>query len=821
MSVQSILMMVNRRACLFSLCAMVAMLFAFLPVPVSHAAINTPATTIRSAAPTASLAAVLAAPSVDDGLVSYWPFDEGSGSTSIDYGGSGNNVTLGSGAGFTRNAATLDVANPFALTTSTSPNGFASAPGNNIDTLQKWTLAFWVRFNPAATQDTKRFIALGNRNALDYQKAAVYYAPYGSGALVFEYSLNLFKVGVPYTLMPGVYYHIAYSYDGATLRTYMNGVSLVHYSVGGSSTTGNGVIFGSPDSPLDGALDDVRIYSRALSDTEVARLAFRCGGVSEIPQTECRALTDLYLNTNGAGWTNHTNWLQTNMPCSWYGVLCNNGHVFLLGLANNGLSGALPLSLNDLTGLTGLGMSGNNLSGPIPPLLHALTQLQTVDLSTNHLSGELPFQLGTLTNLHSLNLSANALSGDIATSLIRLTGLTTLNVSFNALNPTDGGVRAFLTTYQSDWAATQTVPPSGIQAKAQSATSVALTWTPIPYTADGGYYEVLASKGDGLYTSVGKTADKTATGLAVTGLQTDATYSFLVRTFTPKHSGQTNDVTSDTSDPITVIPTDQSPATITIALDTQPDSATNFSFSGSLGSFLLDDITPSDSDAYSNSKTFNVAAGSYVISQTVRSGWFLTSIGCTPSVNTSVDLDAKQLTINVASGANITCTFTTQRAGSLVAGAYNDYNHNHKQEPGDAWLGGWATQLRTDTSPLVANQVTKQSGRATFANLRPGNYTVCAMLQTGWFTITPGSNPPCYTVAVAPGTAVWTRFGTSTTALVNVTSAERATEVSDVIVCDLVSTDDLGNPTTEEFDPWEAEEDAIAKLTIFLSIVRR
>jgi hypothetical protein len=34
-------------------------------------------------------------------------------------------------------------------------------------------------------------------------------------------------------------------------------------------------------------------------------------------------------------------------------------------------------------------------------------------------------------------------------------------------------------------------------------------------------------------------------------------------------------------------------------------------------------------------------------------------------------------------------------------------------------------------------------------------------------------------------------------------------------------TDDLGNPTAEERDPWEEEEAAAARLTIFLPAMQR
>ena len=50
-----------------------------------------------------------------------------------------------------------------------------------------------------------------------------------------------------------------------------------------------------------------------------------CATQTQIPTTECDALVALYNSTNGAGWTNNTGWLQTDTPCSWYGVTCANG----------------------------------------------------------------------------------------------------------------------------------------------------------------------------------------------------------------------------------------------------------------------------------------------------------------------------------------------------------------------------------------------------------------------------------------------------------------------------------------------------------------
>jgi hypothetical protein len=356
------------------------------------------------------------------------------------------------------------------------------------------------------------------------------------------------------TVQAGVYYHVAVTYDDNGMRLYVNG-QLQNALPGFTPlVAGSGVRLSSPSTPLDGILDDVRIYNRGLSAAEIAVLAFHCGGVSEIPQAECEALADLYIGTNGPHWTNQSGWLQTNTPCNWYGVLCNNGHVIALALANNHLSGLLPPTLSNLSGLVVISMYDNQLSGSIPPQLGSLSALQTLDLYGNQLSDTIPPQLGNLASLLTLRLYNNQLRGQIPAQLANLNPhLITLDLSNNMLSATDSALLTFLNAQQPGWAATQTVAPSNLQATVASASSVALSWAPIAYTADGGYYEVLsASQPGGPYTSAGKTADKRATGLTVGGLTPGATYSFAVRTFTPKHGVQQNDLLSATGDPITI-----------------------------------------------------------------------------------------------------------------------------------------------------------------------------------------------------------------------------------------------------------------------------
>ena len=139
-----------------------------------------------------------------------------------------------------------------------------------------------------------------------------------------------------------------------------------------------------------------------------------CSSVSEIPQSECQALVDLYDSTNGANWTTKTGWKQTTTPCTWYGVTCSGGHVTQLELSNNQLSGSIPESIGNLSQLSQLYLSNNQLSGNIPASIGNMSNLYYLLLSDNQLSGNIPESIGSLSNLEALDLSNNQLGVDQA-----------------------------------------------------------------------------------------------------------------------------------------------------------------------------------------------------------------------------------------------------------------------------------------------------------------------------------------------------------------------------------------------------------------------
>jgi Leucine-rich repeat (LRR) protein len=159
-----------------------------------------------------------------------------------------------------------------------------------------------------------------------------------------------------------------------------------------------------------------------------------CAAVTGIPPAECEVLEALYNDTGGASWTNHTGWLDTDTPCSWYGVTCTNGHVRKLELNNNELTGPIPPELGDLSNLTELQLYNNQLTGSIPPELGDLSNLTDLWLGFNQLSGSVPAELGNLTNLIFLWLSSNQFTGTIPPELGDLSNLQYLFLDRNKLS---------------------------------------------------------------------------------------------------------------------------------------------------------------------------------------------------------------------------------------------------------------------------------------------------------------------------------------------------------------------------------------------------
>jgi hypothetical protein len=82
------------------------------------------------------------------------------------------------------------------------------------------------------------------------------------------------------TVTTGTWQHVAMTWDGATEQVWVGGSSVASMPTttlydGGSITIGADIDSGFPGYFFAGTIDDLQIYDRALSTTELAELAAR------------------------------------------------------------------------------------------------------------------------------------------------------------------------------------------------------------------------------------------------------------------------------------------------------------------------------------------------------------------------------------------------------------------------------------------------------------------------------------------------------------------------------------------------------------------
>ncbi|KAL6839027.1 hypothetical protein ACP4OV_031081 [Aristida adscensionis] len=103
--------------------------------------------------------------------------------------------------------------------------------------------------------------------------------------------------------------------------------------------------------------------------------------------------------------------------------------------ANNEQEWGFVASLTNCSRLRLLTIGGNMFSGKLPsPLVNLSTNLEWLRAHYNHISGVIPSEIGNLESLQELNLAENLLTGVIPGSIGKLTQLKELRLDFNNLS---------------------------------------------------------------------------------------------------------------------------------------------------------------------------------------------------------------------------------------------------------------------------------------------------------------------------------------------------------------------------------------------------
>ncbi len=206
-------------------------------------------------------------------FVGWWPMEEGSGTAIIDMSGLENDGTIFGApswvAGISGTALNLDGANDYVLLPDTA----------SLDIADAITLAAWVRPEMVDTQCLVKKTIDGSGDGYELSLSANGTA---FGRLNETTNGNTFRVNAnsAYPTDGTTWTHVAMTYDGGVMRLYVDGTeedSLAESTVIGTNSFDLGIGAQSDGAfKFQGALDDVRVYCRALAPGEIEALANPC-----------------------------------------------------------------------------------------------------------------------------------------------------------------------------------------------------------------------------------------------------------------------------------------------------------------------------------------------------------------------------------------------------------------------------------------------------------------------------------------------------------------------------------------------------------------
>jgi hypothetical protein len=339
-----------------------------------------------------------------DTMVGYWKFDESSaGSTATDSSGSGNNLTPAGGSTNPGYSTTVPYTTfPDSHSSTYDGTQYETISSNSSLNVTNLTLSTWVKFN--SVNSAYHTIAGKWRIGVNQQYVLQLNSDNTIGLFTGDGSTGGAAITTSGTFTPttGVWYHIAATVSGTTGTIYINGISKASGTVSAIGTSSIEFTVGSKKNVggtyaefLDGSLDDMRLYNRALSTTEITALAAGnhttatwSGGTSTNYETASNwnisAVPDPYtlLSINTA---NKSAVMSTNESIA--GVTVGSNGLFNLSGFN--------LTMNDASSTSGLATSSGTLVSQNSETLSNFSWPVTAGtVMFNHTANKTGFTLG-------------------------------------------------------------------------------------------------------------------------------------------------------------------------------------------------------------------------------------------------------------------------------------------------------------------------------------------------------------------------------------------------------------------------------------------
>lgn len=273
---------------------------------------------IKVPSQSASMAAVPAS-----GLVAAYGFDEASGTSAADASGTGNTGTLGSGV-------TRTTSGKFGSALVFSGNYVTVPNASSLSLTTGMTLEAWVYPTTSG----------GYATAVMKEQAGEYlYVLYGSAPGAPSGQINVGANGSGERAVDGAsalplntWSHLATTFDGSTQRLYVNGAQVAAKAVTGSIATSTGALRIGGNAVwgeyFRGRIDEVRIYSRALSAGEIQTDMTTAIGGAPTGDTTAPTVTITAPSSNGT-------YTTSTSPVTLSGSAADNVGVTQVTWANN------------------------------------------------------------------------------------------------------------------------------------------------------------------------------------------------------------------------------------------------------------------------------------------------------------------------------------------------------------------------------------------------------------------------------------------------------------------------------------------------------
>lgn len=203
--------------------------------------------------------------------VAHYQFDEASGTAASDASGNGRTAALAGGALFGpgRQGNGVDLS---------GSSQYVALPGGILSGATDFTVSAWVRLDSVTTWS--RVFDFGSSTSVNMFLTARSGA--GTARFVITTSGNGSeqRINAPAPLPSGTWTHVAVTLSGSVGILYVNraevarttGITLTPASLGATANNWIGRSQYPADPYLDGIVDDMRIYSRGLSESEIAAL---------------------------------------------------------------------------------------------------------------------------------------------------------------------------------------------------------------------------------------------------------------------------------------------------------------------------------------------------------------------------------------------------------------------------------------------------------------------------------------------------------------------------------------------------------------------